>query len=97
MRERYDMDHVYYIDGKAWHGSAYYDEYPCVFAWVLMHDYLGRRFTHDADLLTAPCMADPGTVRMEAPGLALNYVVYVVTSDHLLVTKLAAMPRIFLI
>ena len=43
MGERYDMDHVYYVDGSSWHGAAHYYEYPCVYSWVLLHEYLGVR------------------------------------------------------
>ena len=36
MSERYDMDHVYYIDRKDAHGAEKYYEYPNVFAAVLI-------------------------------------------------------------
>lgn len=62
MGERYDMEHVYYQDGSVWHGAAKYYEYPCVYAWVLVHEYLGVRAALDADLLIAPRIADHGTV-----------------------------------
>jgi hypothetical protein len=34
MDERYDMDYVYYIDGKNSHGAEKYYEYPNTFAAV---------------------------------------------------------------
>ena len=40
MGERYDMDYVYYVDGKNWHGAEKYYEYPCVYASVLIADVL---------------------------------------------------------
>lgn len=45
MGERYDMNHVYYIDDKNWHGAGHYYEYPCVFSWVLLHEYVGIRLS----------------------------------------------------
>ena len=60
MGERYDMDHIYYIDGHNWHGSAHYYEYPCVFTWVLAHEYLGLKFALGVDLLVAPCIQGLG-------------------------------------
>ena len=50
MGERYDMDTIYYVDGKTWHGASDYYEYPCVFHWVLLHDYIGVGFDLEADL-----------------------------------------------
>ena len=68
MGERYDMNHVYYVDDKYWHGAEHYYEYPCVFSWVLFHEYLGVRPALDADLLIAPRFADHGEVTLgQAP------------------------------
>ncbi|KAH8178817.1 hypothetical protein LIA77_00336 [Sarocladium implicatum] len=73
MGERYDMDHVYYVDGSPWHGAAHYYEYPCVFTWVLLHDYIGVRPSLDVDLIIAPRLADPGTVTLKQSAYQLSY------------------------
>lgn len=73
MGERYDMNHVYYIDNKNWHGAPYYYEYPNVFAWVLIHDYLGLRPALDVDLELRPMLTEYGHVTMEAYGIAYTY------------------------
>ncbi|HEY3412684.1 MAG TPA: hypothetical protein VGM51_06470 [Armatimonadota bacterium] len=73
MAERYDMGHVYYADGTDFHGSTHYYEYPCVFAWVLIHDYLGVRIALDVDLEIAPRLVGDGDVRLDAPSLAIEY------------------------
>lgn len=73
MAERYDMGHVYYIDGTDQHGSTFYYEYPCVFAWVLIHDYLGVRIALDVDLEIAPRFTGDGEFRLDAPLLAVAY------------------------
>ena len=49
--ERYDMNYVYYIDDKNWHGAALYYEYPCVFLYVLVAQYLGVDFGFDCDVI----------------------------------------------
>ena len=92
MGERYDLDHVYYVDGRAWHGAAHYYEYPCVFAWVLIHDYLGIRFTLDADLMIAPCLDTYGSVRLEFAHVALTYTY---ERDRFTLTNLAPRVRVF--
>ena len=51
MSERYDMDHVYYIDGKDAHGAEKYYEYPNVFAAVLIGKLLGLTIPADADFI----------------------------------------------
>ncbi|MGZ0146120.1 hypothetical protein ACXJJ3_03520 [Kribbella sp. WER1] len=73
MGERYDMGHVYYMDDKPWHGAAHYYEYPCVFAWVLLHEYLGVRPTLQADLLIAPRLVDHGSVTLRQAAYQLRY------------------------
>jgi hypothetical protein len=73
MGERYDMDHVYYVDGSPWHGAAHYYEYPCVFAWVLMHEYLGVRPSLDVDLLIAPRLTEHGAVTLGQDAYRLRY------------------------
>jgi hypothetical protein len=73
MSERYDMDHVYYIDGKDAHGAKMYYEYPNVFAAVLVGKYLGLTVPADADVRVAPHLKGYGSVRMEIPEYALRY------------------------
>ncbi|WP_051798787.1 glucosidase family protein [Catenuloplanes japonicus] len=73
MGERYDMDHVYYVDGSPWHGAAHYYEYPCVYAWVLICEYLGVRPSLDADLRIAPRLTAHGTVTLGQAAYQLSY------------------------
>ncbi len=73
MDERYDMDHIYYIDGKDSHGAAHYYEYPCVFTWVLLHEYLGLGFAMDVDLVIAPCLYHGGHVELHESRFAVSY------------------------
>ncbi|KAI5462754.1 Six-hairpin glycosidase-like protein [Mariannaea sp. PMI_226] len=73
MGERYDMDHVYYVDGSPWHGAAHYYEYPCVYTWVMMHDYIGVQPSLKADVLLAPRLADTGTVTLKQSAYELSY------------------------
>jgi hypothetical protein len=73
MGERYDMDHVYYIDGSPWHGAAHYYEYPCVFAWVLIHDYIGVKPSPEFDLEINPKVADFGKVTLRQAAYRLSY------------------------
>jgi hypothetical protein len=72
MGERYDMDHVYYVDGKAWHGASDYYEYPCVFSWVLLYEYLGLRYAPGVDLVIAPSLDRYGSYRVEFPNIAVE-------------------------
>jgi hypothetical protein len=92
MGERYDMDHVYYVDGSSWHGAAHYYEYPCVFSWVLFQEYLGVRPTLDADLLIAPCLAEYGEVTLEQSAYRLRYRY---APDGLTIENLAGYERTF--
>ena len=73
MGERYDMDHVYYVDGSPWHGAAHYYEYPCVYAWVLISEYLGVRPTLTADVRVSPMLIDAGTVTLNQSAYRLRY------------------------
>ncbi|MGW6008450.1 hypothetical protein [Streptomyces sp. NPDC055210] len=73
MGERYDMNHVHYVDGSDWHGAAHYYEYPCVYAWVLFTEYLGVRSTLTADLLIAPQVVGSGTVTLGQRAYELTY------------------------
>lgn len=73
MGERYDMNHVFYIDDKNWHGAGHYYEYPNVFAWVLIEEYLGVRSTLTADVRLAPKLADYGRIELNQARWALAY------------------------
>lgn len=73
MGERYDMDHVYYIDGKDAHGSQMYYEYPNVFAAVLIGKFLGLSVPADADVAVAPHLKSYGSVEFGIPEYALRY------------------------
>jgi hypothetical protein len=92
MGERYDMGHVYYVDDKPWHGAAHYYEYPCVFAWVLFHEYVGVRPTLGADLLVAPRLVDHGSVTLHQAAYQLRYEY---GPDGFLLQNLAATARTF--
>ncbi|WP_116953522.1 glucosidase family protein [Jiangella endophytica] len=92
MGERYDMDHVYYVDGSPWHGAAHYYEYPCVFTWVLLHEYLGLRFALDADLVVAPRLTGHGSVTLEQAAYRVRYRW---TSDGFTLDNLADATRTF--
>jgi len=69
MGERYDMNYVYYIDDKNWHGASLYYEYPNVFMYVLVCHYLGVRHGFDCDLIVNPRIAE-GTVTLEQYGIS---------------------------
>ena len=73
MSERYDMDHVYYIDGRDAHGAEKYYEYPNVFAAVLIDELLGLSVPFDADVSVAPHLQNFGSVEFEVPQYALRY------------------------
>jgi len=73
MGERYDMNHVYYISDLNWHGAAYYYEYPNVFSWVLIHDYLGIHPTLEADLKLQPLVPVGTKILLESVGLAYSW------------------------
>lgn len=73
MDERYDMDHVYYVDGKDAHGAQKYYEYPNVFAAVLLDRYLGLSVPADADVAVAPHLVGYGSVEIAIPEYALGY------------------------
>ena len=73
MGERYDMDYVYYIDGKDAHGAQKYYEYPNVFAAVLIANYLGLSVPADADVSVAPHLTGDGSVEFAVPEYDLTY------------------------
>lgn len=73
MGERYDMNHVYYKDERNWHGAAWYYEYPCVFSWVLLCEYLGFGFMQGEKLYITPRLASFGSVFAESFGVAFQY------------------------
>lgn len=73
MSERYDLDHVYYIDGKDAHGAEKYYEYPNVFAAVLIEKLLGLTIPADSDVSVAPHLTSYGSVEFEIPTYALRY------------------------
>ncbi len=73
MGERYDMDYVYYVDGSDWHGAPLYYEYPCVFAWVLVDEFLGVQPSLTADLRLAPRLNDFGRVELAQARFALAF------------------------
>lgn len=73
MGERYDMDHVYYVDGKDAHGAEKYYEYPNVFAAVLVNRLLGLSVPEDADVSVAPHLTGYGRVAWMIPAYALRY------------------------
>jgi len=92
MGERYDMDHVFYVDGSPWHGAAHYYEYPCVFSWVLFAEYLGLKPALDADLLIAPRLEAHGEVTL---GQAAYQLRYRYAAEGFTLENLAAEPRTY--
>lgn len=73
MGERYDMDYVYYIDGKNAHGAEKYYEYPNVYSAVLISKLLGLTVPADADLSVAPHLNNFATVEMSIPEYGVRY------------------------
>lgn len=73
MGERYDMDYIYYIDGKNAHGAGKYYEYPNVYSAVLISKFLGLTIPADADVSVAPHLGSYGSVEFEEPAYALRY------------------------
>ena len=90
MSERYDMDHVYYIDGKDAHGAEKYYEYPNVFAAVLIEKLLGLTVPADADVSVAPHLASYGSVEFGIPEYALSYSY---SQDGFVLKNLSDKPR----
>ena len=73
MGERYDMDYIYYIDGKNWHGAEMYYEYPCVYTSVLITDLLGLATAGDADVSVKPHLNSYGSVEFRIPRYDVKY------------------------
>lgn len=94
MGERYDMNYVYYLSEKNWHGAAHYYEYPCVFIWNLIAGYAGVRFGLQADLEIEPMLAGDGRVRLENPQYAIEYEV---GENTIFVKNLLAQERLLLV
>lgn len=92
MSERYDMDHVYYIDGKDAHGAEKYYEYPNVFAAVLIGKLLGLTVPADADVSVAPHLTSFGSVEFTTPEYALRYTY---SEDSFVLKNLSDKPRRF--
>ena len=90
MSERYDMDHVYYIDGRNSHGAEKYYEYPNVFAAVLIEKYIGLTVPADADIAVAPHLTSYGSVEFELPAYALRYSY---SEDGFVLKNLSDKPR----
>ena len=90
MSERYDMDHVYYIDGKNAHGAEKYYEYPNVFAAVLIEKFLGLSVPAEADLAIAPHVTSYGSVEFQLPEYALRYSY---SKDGFVLNNLSDKPR----
>jgi hypothetical protein len=80
MGERYDMNYVYYQSEKNWHGAAHYYEYPNVFAWVLLHEYIGIRPHNEFDYLVSPCLKGHGSIRY-------GEIAYTVSKDSFVLTN----------
>lgn len=70
MGERYDMNHLYYIDDKNWHGASRYYEYPNVYWWVVIRELLGVRPSLTADMGLKPLCDRDCRFRLEAWGIA---------------------------
>lgn len=73
MGERYDMNHIYYISERSWHGAANYYEYPCVFLWNMITGYVGVKPSMEADLKLEPMLQGEGRVRLENPIWGIEY------------------------
>lgn len=69
MGERYDMNYIYYIDDKNWHGAARYYEYPCVYWWVVIHELLGIGPSLPADLCWRPLLNENCDFALDAWGI----------------------------
>lgn len=92
MGERYDMNHVYYVDNKDWHGADMYYEYPCVYTSILIDNYLGIQHTLKADLNIKPKLNGYGTIEFTNP---LYNIRYTITAKGFKLKNLSDKPRRF--
>lgn len=69
MGERYDMNHVYYISDLHWHGAAHYYEYPNVFIWVFLYEFLGLKASLSADLYLCPAIRTDFSATIDSLGV----------------------------
>jgi len=94
MGERYDMNHVYYIDDKDWHGAGKYYEYPCVYTSVLIDNFLGIQHCLNADLCIKPNVNGYGTIEFTNP---LYNIRYTITAKGFKLKNLSDKPRSFVV
>lgn len=73
MGERYDMNHIYYLDDKNWHGAGHYYEYPNVFSWVLIQEYLGIKYDLNFDMILKPQLQSYGKVMLPTHEIGYEY------------------------
>ncbi|OOQ57952.1 hypothetical protein [Mucilaginibacter pedocola] len=92
MGERYDMDHVYYVDKKDWHGADMYYESPCVYTSVLIDNYLGIQHSLNADLAIKPNVNGYGTIEFTNP---LYNIRYTISEKGFKLKNLSNKPRKF--
>ncbi|MGC4035845.1 MAG: hypothetical protein QM764_07780 [Chitinophagaceae bacterium] len=92
MGERYDMNHVYYVDNKDWHGADKYYEYPCVYTSVLIDNFLGIKHCMNADLCIKPAINGYGTIEFTNP---LYNIRYTITANRFSLKNLSDKPRRF--
>ena len=92
MGERYDMDFVYYVDGKNAHGAEQYYEYPNVFSAVLISKFLGLTIPADADVSITPHLTSYGVIDFRIPEYAVRYSY---SKDRFVLTNLSDRPRRF--
>jgi hypothetical protein len=92
MGERYDMNHVYYIDNKDWHGADRYYEYPCVYTSLLIDNFLGIQHSLHADLSIKPNLNQYGTIEFTNP---LYDIRYTLSAKGFQLKNLSSKPRRF--
>lgn len=92
MGERYDMNHVYYVDNKDWHGADMYYEYPCVYTSVLIDNFLGIQHALNADLRIKPNLNGYGTIEFTNPQYNIRYTI---TAKGFKLKNLSNKPRRF--
>ncbi|MDD3409570.1 MAG: hypothetical protein PHY12_02045 [Eubacteriales bacterium] len=85
MGERYDMNHIFYIDHRNWHGAEHYYEYPNVFWWVVVHDLLGVSPSMTADVLWKPQLKENCHFILEAWRFEADC-----TADHVMIKNLSS-------